>query len=91
MSHDPGLVMVERVFEILAMPMHNDTQKLLTCTGFLRYAPPEFLADYPRECKAIVGGAFAYGASWKQVADAAGVDITEARSRWADVATPSTR
>jgi hypothetical protein len=91
MSHDEALDAAERVFEMLALPLYNDFQKAAACIAFLQYAPPGVFAECPRECKAIVAGAFEYGASWKQVADAASIDIAEARRRWADVATPSTR
>jgi hypothetical protein len=91
MSQDEALDAVERTFEMLANPMYSDGQKLYACIAFLQYAPPEFFAECPRECKAVAAGAFEYGASWKQVADAARIDIGEARRRWTDVATPSTR
>jgi hypothetical protein len=88
MSHDEALDAVNRTFEILAMPMYSDGQKLYACVAFLQYAPPEFFADYPRECKAVVSGAFQYGATWADVADAASIKVDEAQSRWLDVETP---
>ncbi len=91
MAHAEALDVAETVFEILAMPIYDGFQKVEACLAFLQYALPEVFAEYPRECKAIIGGAFEYGASWKQVADAAGIDIAEAKRRWADMATPSTR
>jgi hypothetical protein len=91
MSHNNALDTVERIFEILATPTYGDSQKAYSCIAFLQYAAPEFFDEYPRECKAVVAGAFEYGADWKQVADAASIDIEEAKRRWADVATPSTR
>ncbi len=91
MSLDEALDIAEKVFEILAMPTYDAFQKAEACLAFLQYAPPDVFADCPRECKAIVAGAFEYGASWKQVAEAAGIGLAEARRRWADVATPSTR
>jgi hypothetical protein len=91
MSHDVILDTAEKIFEIIATPKYGDGRKVYSCIEFLQYAPPEFFDEYPRECKAIVAGAFEYGASWKQVADAASIGIAEAKRRWADVATPSTR
>jgi hypothetical protein len=90
MAHEEALDLAERVFGILATPLYDGFQKKEACLAFLQYAPPEVFAEYPRECKAIVGGAFEYGASWKRVADAAGIDIAEAKRRWADMATPNT-
>jgi hypothetical protein len=87
MSHDEDLARAERIFGILAGP-YSDSQKLEVCMAFLRYAPFEFYADCPRECKAIVSGAFEHGASWQEVADAASMDIAEAQRRWIDVETP---
>ena len=91
MAANEALGAAERVFEILATPTYNDFQKQQACIGFLQYAPLEFFAGFPRECKAVVAGAFEYGASWAQVADAASIDVAEAKRRWADVAEPHTR
>ena len=80
MSQDEALGAFERTFEILANPAYNDSQKLYACIAFLQYAPLEFFADYPRECKAVVSGAFQYGATWADVADAASIKVDEARA-----------
>jgi hypothetical protein len=82
---------VERTFKILADPRNSDDQKLYACILFLQFAPFECFATYPRECKAVVAGAFEYGASWNLVADAASINIAEAKRRWAGVAPPGTR
>jgi hypothetical protein len=87
MSHDEALGAAERVFEILVMP-YTDEQKLVACIAFLQFAPLEFYADCPRECKAVVSGAFQYGATWGNVADAANINVDEAQRRWLDVETP---
>ena len=91
MPHDEALDLAEKIFGILAKRLYNGFQKKAACIAFLQYAPPDVFGECPRECKAIVAGAFEYGASWQQVAEAAGIGIAEARRRWADVATPSTR
>ena len=91
MARNEALDAAERVFEILATPRYDDAQKMLACIAFLQYAPFEFFAGFPRECKAVVAGAFEYGASWAQVADAASIDVAEAKRRWTDVAGPATR
>jgi hypothetical protein len=88
MSQDEARGAFEKTFEILANPAYNDSQKLYACIAFLQYAPLEFFADYPRECKAVVSGAFQYGATWADVADAASIKVDEAQSRWLDVETP---
>jgi hypothetical protein len=86
-AHEEDLARAEKTFGILAGPA-SDAQKLEVCIAMLQYLPFDFYADCPRECKAIVAGAFKYGASWPTVANAAGIDIEEAQRRWVDVETP---
>jgi hypothetical protein len=76
---------------ILADPAYSDEQKVHACILFLQSIPLEHYVEYPQAVKPVVAGAFKHGASWKLVADAAQIDIAEAKRRWADVATPSTR
>jgi hypothetical protein len=80
----------ERVFGILALPTYDDAFKLQMCIRYLQTCTDDVFADFPRECKAIVAGAFEYGATWQMVADAADIGVVEAKRRWADVAEPGT-
>lgn len=86
MADEEALDLAERVFEILAMPLYSHDQKRAACMAFLERIPESFLADYPRESEALAGGAFAYGATWREVAAAVRVSVAEAKRRWPEIA-----
>ena len=90
MADEQAREAAERVFEILAMPTYDDAIKLQVCSRYLQTCTDDVFADFPRECKAIVAGAFEYGATWQMVAEAADIDVAEAKRRWADVAEQGT-
>jgi hypothetical protein len=71
MADERALEAAERVFGILAMPTYDDATKLQICIRYLQTCTDDVFADFPRECKAIVAGAFEYGATWQMVAAAA--------------------
>jgi hypothetical protein len=82
---DKALAVAEEVFQILYLS-HEPFAKMMACILFLQAAPDEFYADQPRVCEAIVAGALEYGANWEEVADAARINVTEARRKWERVA-----
>ena len=63
-------------------PEQPNTVKVYAYIAFLQYTTPEIRGDYALEGKAIVVGAFRHGASWNQVAGAAGIDLADAKRRW---------
>lgn len=77
----------EHLFQVLTMPQEGRV-KLFACMRYLETSTPEYLDAFPREYHAVVVAAIEEGATWKQVARAARIGVTEAQRRWATVGSP---
>jgi len=60
--------------------------KAVACLRILESVPLRLYSDHPAMFANIVSAALHSGASWKQVACAARIDVAEARQRWGSAA-----
>jgi hypothetical protein len=84
MPSDEELATIERALQLLAIPQEGLVKYYLSLR-FLASAPDRIYAECPRECAAVVQAAFENGAGWKEVAQAARIDVAEAQRRWGAV------